>query len=59
MKGDIKVKSEEGSWTEFKVKVPLELSNDLTNYVDDFEVEDFDFDNYEFLVFNTKQSYGI
>ena len=59
MKGKIKVVSEEGKWTEFIVKIPLELSNELEVLVDDIEIDESEFGNYEFLIFNSSQSYGI
>jgi hypothetical protein len=59
MNGKISVKSKLGKGAEFKVKVPLEISNDLTTMVDEIEVDDFDFANYEFLIFNNSKSYGI
>lgn len=63
MSGTIDVTSTLGEGTEFIVNIPLEISNDVTLYVEDNEFDkemsEIDLNNYEFAVCNNQSSFGI
>lgn len=63
MNGKIEVQSEPGKGTQFIVSIPLEVSADISAYVEENEVEidirDYDLKSYEFLVLNKERSFAI
>lgn len=63
MDGNITVHSDIGQGTEFKVSIPLEISAEVTLFVDesefDKEMSEIDLLSYEFCICNHPSSFGL